>query len=53
MENYKIKNQHIGYLEESKLNNKKKGSQYCTISFYSEDIPTFNESVIKNTHVKK
>ena len=27
-------------------------AHYCIISFYLEDIPTFNDSVIKNTHVK-
>ena len=37
----------------NKLNNRKKGPQYCIISFYSKDIPTFYELVIKNTPVKK
>ena len=41
------------YLEENKLNSRKKGPQYCIISFYSKDIPTFNELVNKNTPVKK
>ena len=27
--------------------------QYLIISFYSKDIPTFNELVIKNTLVKR
>ena len=34
------------------LNSRKKGPQYCIISFYSKDIPTFYELVIKNTPVK-
>ena len=44
----KIKN-----LEENKFKSRKKDPQYCKISFYSKDIPTFNESVIKTTLVKK
>ena len=32
---------------------RKKGPQYWIISFYSKDIPTFNELVIKNTLVKR
>ena len=51
--NMKIYNQHIVYLEENKLNSRKKGPQYCIILFYSKDIPMFNELVIKNTTVKK
>ena len=53
LENMKIQNQRILYLEENKIKDRKKGPQYCIISFYSKDIPTFNELVIKNTLVKK
>ena len=41
------------YLEENKFKGRKKGQQYWIISFYSKDVPTFNELVIKNTLVKK
>ena len=47
-----IKSTYWAYLEEKKLNSRKKGLRYCIISFYSKDIPKFNELVIKNTHVK-
>ena len=30
-----------------------KGPQYLIISFYSKDIPKFNELVIKNALVKR
>ena len=36
-----------------KFTGRKKDPQYLIISFYSEDITTFNELVIKNTHVKR
>ena len=49
----KIQNQRILYLEENKIKDRKKGPQYCIISFYSKDLPTFHELVIKNTLVKK
>ena len=42
----------IVYLKENTLNIRKKGLQSCIISIYSKDISTFNELVIKNTHVK-
>ena len=48
---YKIK--HIVYLEENKFNSRKKGQQYCLISFYPKDMPTFNELVIKSNPVMK
>ena len=31
----------------------KRGPQYCIISSYSKDIPTFNELEIRNTPVKE
>ena len=40
------------YLEENKFRGRKKGPQYCIISFYPKHVPTFNELVIKNTPVK-
>ena len=40
-------------LKKEKRKKQKKDPQYCIISFYSKDIPTFNELVIKNTPVKK
>ena len=47
---YKI---NIVYLKKNKFNRKRKGSQYCIILFYSKDLPTFNELVIKNSPIKK
>ena len=49
----KIQNQHIVYLEENKFNSRKKGPQYCIISFYSKDISMFNVLTVKKTLVKK
>ena len=46
-------NQHILYLEENKFKGTNKNPQYCIILFDPNDIPTFNELVIKNTLVKK
>ena len=53
LKNMKIWDQHILYLEENKVKGRKKGPQYWIILFYSKDILTFNELVIKNTLVKK
>ena len=53
MEKYENIKSNIVCLEENKLNSRKKGPQNCKISFYSKDIPTFNELVIKNTNAKK
>ena len=41
------------YLEENKFKGRKKDPQCCINSFYSKDIPTITESVIKYTPVKK
>ena len=58
LKNMKIWNQDILYiLKKTRKRNWEKSikrSPRCwTISFYSKDIPTFNELVIKNTLVKK
>ena len=53
LKNMKIQNQIFLYLEENKIKHRKKPPEYWIISFYSKDIPTFNELVIKNTLVKK
>ena len=49
LKNMKIENQHILYLVENKIKGREKGLQYWIISFYSKDIPTSNELLIKNT----
>ena len=49
----KIYNQHILYLEENKFKGANKNPQYCIILFLPNDIPAFNELVIKNTLVEK
>ena len=51
LRNIKIQNQHI--LQNKFKGRKNKGLQYLIISFYSKDIPTFNELVIKNTLAKR
>ena len=38
--------------QENKFKDRKKGPQYCKLSFCSKDIPTFNELVMKNTTFK-
>ena len=50
LQNIKIWNQNV---LQNKFKGRKKGPKNFIISFYSKDIPSFNELVIKNTLVKR
>ena len=54
LQNLSEKNENIKSTSSIKqVKGRKKGPQHWIISFYSKDVPTFNELVIKNTLVKR